>query len=49
MDSIENIRSRMNIGVAVYKAEDWNISNFIPRPNALYLILTSDPQSLLKK
>lgn len=41
IECIESIRDRMNLSIVIYKAEDWDISNFIPRPNVLYLILAN--------
>lgn len=49
MDAIDKIRARMDLNLTVYKAEDWDVSHFIPRPSALYLILTNDVPFLYKK
>ena len=49
IDTIQGIRDRMELDIVVYKAPDWNVSSFIPRPNVLYLIICNPTQLLSKK
>jgi hypothetical protein len=39
----------MGLNLTIYKAENWNVAHFIPRSDAIYLILTNDVSALEKK
>ena len=46
MNTLEKVREKMNLNLTVYKAQNWNVAHFIPRPDAIYVILTDDPSLL---